>query len=64
MMEKTVFLWALLAGTPQPRTDHIAILDYSIASQHSFSSEKGKLCSYRGNGESVLTKDNFVWVDG
>lgn len=62
--EKPLFLghyW--LTGKPQPRTDHIAILDYSIATQHASSSEKGKLCAYRWNGETILSEDHFVWVD-
>ncbi|WP_266278358.1 metallophosphoesterase [Methylophaga sp. OBS3] len=63
--DKPLFLghyW--LTGTPKPRTDHIAILDYSIAAQHTSSGHKGKLCAYRWDGEHVLSEDNFVWVEG
>lgn len=62
--DKPLFLghyW--LTGTPSPRTDHIAILDYSIASKHTQSGHQGKLCAYRWNGETVLSEDNFVWVE-
>lgn len=63
--DKPLFLghyW--LTGTPKPRTDHIAILDYSIAAQHTSSIHKGKLCAYRWDGEAVLSENNFIWVDG
>lgn len=63
--DKPLFLghyW--LTGTPKPRTDHIAILDYSIAAQHTQSEHHGKLCAYRWEGEAALTENNFVWVEG
>lgn len=63
--EKPLFLghyW--LTGTPKLRTDHIAILDYSIAAQHTSSIHKGKLCAYRWDGEEVLSENSFIWVDG
>lgn len=63
--DKPLFLghyW--FSGNPAPVTDHIAILDYSIAAQHDNTTHKGKLCAYRWNGETVLTESNFVWVDG
>lgn len=64
--EKPLFLghyW--LTGRPKPTTDHIAILDYSIAAEHATSpASAGKLCAYRWCGESILTEDNFAWVEG
>ena len=64
--DKPLFLghyW--LTGTPQPTTDHIAILDYSVASEHGDESEHaGKLCAYRWDGEQNLSADKFEWVHG
>lgn len=58
--EKPVFVghyW--MSGTPMPLSDHIACLDYSIASDHG-----GKLCAYRFDGEQKLSASMFVWVHG
>ncbi len=58
--EKPVFVghyW--MTGEPEPLSDHIACLDYSVAGKHG-----GKLCAYRFDGEKRLGKEKFVWVDG
>lgn len=44
-----------LSGTPEPFTDRIACVDYSIA-------REGSLCAYRFDGELQLTADRFVCV--
>lgn len=43
-------------GKPEPITDNIACLDYSAV-------KFGKLVAYRYDGEPVVRKDKFVWVD-
>lgn len=48
-----------MTGAPAPLSDHIACLDYSVAGKHG-----GKLCAYRFDGESRLSKEKFVWVEG
>lgn len=53
-----------LTGTPEPLNQHIACLDYSIASESGVTGEPGKLCAYRWDGEKELHKDHFVWVEG
>ena len=62
---KPLFLghYWLQSEKPEPLTEHIACLDYSVASEHTESTgAKGKLVAYRWQGESVLTPDHFVWV--
>lgn len=44
-------------GTPEPLTDQIACLDYSVVD-----SKGGKLCAYRWDGKPTLSSDNFIWV--
>ena len=48
-----------MTGEPEPLSDHIACLDYSVAGKHG-----GKLCAYRFDGEKRLRKEKFVWVEG
>ena len=63
--DKLLFLghyW--LTGDPEPLTDHIACLDYSIAGENAADTTPGKLCAYRFDGEARLIKDKFVWVPG
>lgn len=43
-------------GVPEPITDNIACLDYSAV-------KFGKLVAYRFDGEQVLSRDKFIWVD-
>lgn len=45
-----------LTGTPRPLAANVACTDYSVA-------KGGKLVAYRWDGESVLSPDNFHWVD-
>lgn len=45
-------------GTPQPLTDHVACLDYSVAARHG-----GRLTAYRWDGAVPLDEANFVWVE-
>lgn len=45
-----------MAGTPEPIQDNIACLDYSAV-------KYGKLVAYRMDGEQVLDKSKFVWVE-
>ena len=45
-----------LDGEPAPITDNVACLDYSAV-------KDGKMVSYRMDGEAVLHKDKFVWVE-
>ncbi len=57
--EKPLFVghyW--MSGEPKPLSDHIACLDYSVASGHG-----GKLCAYCFDGEQRLDASKFVWVD-
>jgi hypothetical protein len=57
--EKPVFVghyW--MSGSPEPLSEHVACLDYSIAGEG-----KGKLCAYQVNGEAKLDADSFVWVE-
>lgn len=44
-------------GAPEPLANNIACLDYSVAKPG------GKLVAYRWDGEQVLSRDKFVWVD-
>lgn len=53
-----------LDGEPEPLTDHIACLDYSVARQDVADATPGKLCAYRFDGEAALTKDAFVCAPG
>ncbi len=46
-----------LSGTPQPLSDTVACLDYSIA-------KGGKLVAYRWDGEPLLDPEKFRWVQG
>jgi len=46
-----------LEGDPGPLAKNIACLDYSVAKPG------GKLVAYRWSGESVLSADNFTWVE-
>ncbi|WJW75557.1 metallophosphoesterase [Thiohalobacter sp. IOR34] len=46
-----------LEGELGPLTNNIACVDYSVAKPG------GRLVAYRWNGERVLSKDRFVWVD-
>ena len=62
--QKLLFLghyW--LTGQPEPLTEHIACLDYSIASQNAGHAEQGKLCAYRWYGEHQLQRENYWWVE-
>ncbi len=55
--EKPVFVghyW--LQGKPKPLRDNVACLDYSAV-------KYGRLVAYRFDGESVLDKSKFTWVD-
>ncbi len=45
-----------MSGPPVPIQTNIACLDYSAV-------KYGKLVAYRMDGEKVLSKDKFVWVD-
>lgn len=45
-----------MSGPPRPIQPNIACLDYSAV-------KYGKLVAYQMDGESVLSKDKFVWVD-
>jgi hypothetical protein len=45
-----------MAGVPEPIQDNIACLDYSAV-------KYGKLVAYRMDGEQVLDKSKFVWVE-
>ena len=45
-----------MAGMPEPIQDNIACLDYSAV-------KYGKLVAYRMDGEQVLDKSKFVWVE-
>ena len=56
--EPPVFLghyW--LEGTPAPLESNVACLDYSVAKRG------GRLTAYRWDGEQVLERDRFVWVE-
>jgi len=44
-------------GEPTPLSDNIACVDYSVAHK------AGKLVAYRWDGERVLRKDKYVWVE-
>lgn len=62
---KPLFLghYWMVADKPEPLTDHIACLDYSIASPPTEQGAvRGKLVAYRWQGERTLTTDHFVWV--
>ena len=43
-------------GEPEPITENIACLDYSAV-------KFGKLVAYRYDGEPVVSKERFVWID-
>ncbi|HTN33243.1 MAG TPA: metallophosphoesterase [Marinobacter sp.] len=45
-----------MEGKPSPLKPNVACIDFSAV-------KYGKLVAYRMNGEKVLSKDNFVWVD-
>ncbi|EDY87606.1 metallophosphoesterase [gamma proteobacterium HTCC5015] len=47
-----------LNGTPEPLSNSIACVDYSVAAA------KGdrKMCAYRWRGEAHLNRDHYVWV--
>lgn len=63
--KKPLFLghYWMLAEKPVPLTEHIACLDYSVASEHvDGANHHGKLVAYRWQGELSLTPDHFVWV--
>jgi len=45
-----------MSGPPEPIQPNIACIDYSAV-------KYGKLVAYRMDGEQVLSKDKFVWVD-
>jgi len=44
-----------LQGEPEPMSDRVACVDYSVALG-------GKLCAYQWDGESVLDASKFRWV--
>ncbi len=44
-------------GTPEPMAANVACVDYSVAKPG------GKLVAYRWDGEQVLARDKFTWVD-
>ncbi|MFT5432630.1 MAG: hypothetical protein ACI9OJ_003332 [Myxococcota bacterium] len=46
-----------MEGRPAPLAPNIACLDYSVAKPG------GQLVAYRFDGESVLDREKFVWVD-
>lgn len=63
--KKPLFLghYWLKADKPVPLTDHIACLDYSVASQHvGKDNHRGELVAYRWQGEQMLTPEHFAWV--
>lgn len=63
--KKPLFLghYWLQSEKPTPLTEHIACLDYSVASEHKDEDNKhSKLVAYRWYGEQILTEDHFVWV--
>ncbi|MDT8453404.1 MAG: hypothetical protein RQ936_11845 [Gammaproteobacteria bacterium] len=63
--QKPLFLghYWLQAEKPVPLTEHIACLDYSVATEHVDEDNKhGKLVAYRWQGEQTLTEDHFEWV--
>jgi hypothetical protein len=63
--QKPLFLghYWLQAEKPMPLTEHIACLDYSVATEHLDEDNKhGKLVAYRWQGEHTLTEDHFEWV--
>jgi diadenosine tetraphosphatase ApaH/serine/threonine PP2A family protein phosphatase len=45
-----------MEGTPAPLRQNVACIDFSAV-------KYGKLVAYRMDGERVLSKDNFVWVE-
>jgi hypothetical protein len=45
-----------MEGTPAPLRENVACIDFSAV-------KYGKLVAYRMDGESVLSRDKFVWVD-
>ena len=46
-----------MEGEPEPLAPNIACVDFSVAKPG------GKLVAYRWDGESMLSKDKFVWVN-
>ena len=46
-----------MEGDPAPLARNIACLDYSVAKPG------GRLTAYRWDGEQVLKKERFIWVD-
>lgn len=62
---KPLFLghYWLSQAMPEPLTQHIACLDYSVAARHLDKAGKhSKLCAYRWQGEKELTPKHFEWV--
>lgn len=56
--EPPVFLghyW--MEGEPEPLSNNIACIDYSVAKSG------GKLVAYRWDGEKILEKEKYIWVD-
>lgn len=47
-----------LRGTPEPMTDRVACLDYTVTEP----APEGKLTAYRWTGEPIIRADQFVWV--
>ena len=57
--EKPVFVghyW--LRGTPEPMSDRVACLDYTVTDPP----PEGKLTAYQWSRESHISGDSFVWV--
>jgi hypothetical protein len=46
-----------MEGEPVPLAPNIACLDYSVAKPG------GRLVAYRWDGEQILSRDKFIWVD-
>jgi hypothetical protein len=47
-----------LRGTPEPISDRVACLDYTVTEPP----PAGKLVAYRWAGETSLKSDGFIWV--
>lgn len=57
--DKPVFVghyW--LRGTPEPMSDRVACLDYTVTEP----APEGKLTAYRWSGEKSVNREEFVWV--
>jgi hypothetical protein len=48
-----------MEGEPEPLAQNIACLDFSIANKDG----KGVLVAYRWDGEQVISKGKFIWVE-